>query len=896
MKAATEKARNQKGNASSQTAQMTPDAWEALQNAPFHRRDFFKGLGALVIGFSVAGTQQEAAAQSAGVPGPPYAAIPVNQTDSWIAIAEDETIHAYSGKCDFGQGFRTVQTQLIAEELGVPINRIHLMICDTAYTPDQGVSSGSQGSPTQFGPSALRQALATAREALFKMASEQLKVPVSDLSAVNGLVSVSSDPSRGMTYGKLVAGKKFNLTVSSTAKYKDPATYTVLGKSVPRFDVPPKVTGEFEYVQSVRLPGMLHGKVVRPPSPGAKVVSVDESSVRGMPGNVRVVVKNDFVGVVADRDWFALKAAEALKVTWSKGDTLPAFDGIYDFMKKQPTRKAYIVNSGDVDGQLKGAKRTFAATYLHPFQMHGSMGTSCAVADVTGTGTTGVATIYSATQGVYPLRDSVANVLGIPRTNIRVIHKEGSGCYGINGADTVSYDAALLSQAVGKPVRVQFTRKDENVAGENYGPAYVINLKAGVDEKGQIQAWDYEGWTFSKGGRPNANNPGNIPTGALVGMATPAVVANTTPTMPAAFSNNSNAAPAYGTGTVAGNSGSTGTINHERVLVHTIQSPFFTGPLRSPNRLQNSFANEAFMDEIASGLGEDPVQYRLRHLRDERMIDALKEVAKAANWQTRPSPKRGNARTGKVTGRGVSVLLYEGDNGYSGLVAEVEVDQDTGKVVVTRFVISQDSGPVSNPDGLKNQMEGGTLQGMSRALREEVKWDDLAVLGVDWRRYPVFQFGEFVPEMVSVPINRLDVRQDGAGEGAITIVAAVLSNAIFDATGARVRQVPFTPDRVLEALKTRAAGLPLAVIKPVRYDGISKEVLLDGSDSADPMRGTLSFQWRAVGRPAAIYGTNQSKATAQFGSGPGEYVFELKVTNAAGDSDVATVTVNYTGR
>ena len=342
--------------------------------------------------------------------------------------------------------------------------------------------------------------------------------------------------------------------------------------------------------------------------------------------------------------------------------------------------------------------------------------------------------------------------------------------------------------------------------------------------------------------------------------------------------------------------GSTGVIRDERVLTHTIQSPFFTGPLRSPNRLQNSFANESFADEIASALGEDPVQFRLRHITDPRLIDALKQAAAAANWDTRSSPKRGNLRKGKVTGRGVAILLYEGNNGYSTVIAEVEVDQDTGKIVVTKFTISQDSGPVSNPDGLRNQMEGGTLQGMSRALREEVRWDEFGVTGADWRKYPVFQFGEFVPQMVTVPINNLKELQNGAGEGAITIVAAALANAIFDATGARIRQVPFTPQRVLDALKLRPAVGPVSVIKSVKWDGISRELPLDGSGSVEPASGALTYQWRSTGRQAAIYGANQSKATAQFSSGPGDYTFELTVTNAAGASDVSSTTVTYNGR
>ncbi len=598
-------------------------------------------------------------AQTAGPDAP--RATPLDQVDSWIVISQDETVTGYSGKCDFGQGFRTVQYQLVADELSVPLDRVKLIICDTALTPDQGVSSGSQGHPTQFGASALRQALATARETLFKMASDQLGVPVDQLTVQDGVISMRSDASRGMTYGKLIGGNRFNLALNSRAVPKDPRQYTVLGTSVPRYDIPEKVTGRFQYVQHVRVPGMLHGKVVRPPAVGAKVIKVDESSVRGLPGNVRVVVVKDFVGVVADKEFQALQAADALQVTWSDGAGLPDQQTLYTWMRKQPTRDAYTVRADDVDATLKAAARTVSATYLHPYQMHGSMGTSCAVADVRGTGASATATIWSASQGIYPLRDSVALLLGLAKENVRAIYMEGSGCYGLNGADTVSYDAALMSQAVGKPVRVQFTRRDEMTGAESYGPAFVIDLRAGLDDKGQIVAWDYESWSLSKGNRPAAATPGNVLTGALAGFPVPAFVPapGTTPTT---FGNNGNSDSSYGAGVVGGTAGGTGTIRSERILSHTIESPFFTGPLRSPNRLQNTFANESFMDELAFAAKVDPVQFRLRHLSDPRLMGVLNAAAKLANWDTRPSLKAGNARTGVVTGRGVSALLYEGSD------------------------------------------------------------------------------------------------------------------------------------------------------------------------------------------------------------------------------------------
>jgi nicotinate dehydrogenase subunit B len=340
--------------------------------------------------------------------------------------------------------------------------------------------------------------------------------------------------------------------------------------------------------------------------------------------------------------------------------------------------------------------------------------------------------------------------------------------------------------------------------GENYGQPYVINMNAGVDAGGQIKSWVYEAWTASKGNRPAANAPGNIPTGWLVGNTAP-VPTPAPAAAPTTFSNNSNAACNYITGVVAGKPpGGTGNVASSSVLVHTVASPFFTGPLRSPSRLQNTFANESFMDEIAASLKVDPVQYRLRHLTDARLIAVLNASATAANWITRPSPNPANSKTGVVTGRGIACVLYEGSNGYSAMVAEVQVDQSTGIITVTNLWAAQDSGPVCNPNGLRNQMEGGALQGMSRALYEQVKWRNGLVTSGDWVTYPVFTWGTPVPKVTTVVLNPTNVPELGAGECTITLSPAAIANAVFDATGARLRQVPFTPPNVMNALGARA--------------------------------------------------------------------------------------------
>jgi len=766
---------------------LTSDAVAALQANGISRRNFMKGAGVLVIGYTTLG--RSATAQRLD-------GASSNQLDAWIAIGADGNVTAYTGKCELGTGLYTAQTQLIAEELSVPISRVKLIQCDTSLTPDQGTTSGAQSHPTNFNQGALAQAGATAREALMQRASERLRVAVDQLAAKDGIVSVKGDSSRKVSYAELIAGGKFGLALNPNAKRKPASEWTVLGTPVPRLDIPAMVTGQFEYVHNVRVPGMLHGQVVRPPAVGAGVVRVDEASVQGMPGLVKVVVKKNFVGVVTEKPWQAIQAAGKLKVTWTPGTGLPSQRTFHDSLRNQkPTRDTLAVDSGDVDQKIANATKVLKATYLYPYQMHGSIGTSAAVADVQ----QGKATIWSPTQAVYPMKTSVAMLLGIPADNVRIVFRMGAGCYGINGADTVTYDAALLSQAVGKPVRIQLTRKDE-MSWENYGPAFVIDQRAGIDGSGSIVTWDHESWSPTLGGRPGGNAPGNVVTGSLAGLQPAAFAARTPAPAPTNFANNSNAVPSYVTGCVGTRCGGTGKVASQRVHTHNVRSSFFTGPLRSPERLQNTFAHESFMDEIAASIKADPVEYRLRHLADTRLIDVVKAAAKAANWQTRPSPQPGLSRTGVAVGRGMSCVLYEGDNGYCAMVAEVEVNRSTGVVSVKRFVIANDAGPISNPDGLKNQLEGGALHGMSRTLSEEVIWDDQKVTSIDWRTYKPVYVGASIPKIETVLINRPDVRATGAGETAVTVVAAAIANAIFDATGVRIRQVPFTPESVKAAL------------------------------------------------------------------------------------------------
>ncbi len=757
------------------------------------RRDFLH-CGALIVSFSAASIARPFAVAQGPFDTHSSHIVPT-ELDSWIAVAADGLVTAYTGKCDFGQGMVTAQTQLVAEELCVPIGRVKLIQCDTSVSPDQGTTSGSQSTPTNFNSANLAQAAATAREALINMACQHLGEPADQLSVSGGVITGKTG--RRVTYEELIGNRRFNIPLSASAKRRSPTQWTVLGKPVPSLDRAALMTGQFEFVHNIRVPGMLHGRVVRPPEPGATLSSVDGTSVRQISGLVKIVVRRNFVGIVAEKQWQAVQAARQLKVSWNPGTGLPARKTFYESLRKQPSRDTLLVDSKDVEPQLAGAHAVVRATYAYPFQMHGSVGTSCAVADVK----PDHATVWSATQSAYPTRSIVAKLLGLPLDGVRVIYVRGSGCYGLNGADTVSFDAAVLSHAVNRPVRVQLSRVDE-MAWENFGSACVIEQRAGIDQSGSIVAWDCENWVASRGSRPGYDSPGNVITGLLLGYTPEPITPRAAAEPTGELRNGSNAVPSYVAGCISGKCGGAGSVRSERVMSHTVPSPFFTGPLRSPLRIQNTFAHECFMDEVSASAKADPVAFRLKHLRDARLIDVLKSAANAAKWENRPSPQSNRARSGIVSGRGIACVAYEGNNGYAALVADVSVDVASGRVGPQKFFVALDCGPISNPDGLRNQTEGGILQGLSRALVEEVTWDDKRVTSNDWETYQslYLDLGFELPTIDISLLNRTDVPATGAGETAITLVPAAIGNAVFNATGVRLREVPFTAESIRTAL------------------------------------------------------------------------------------------------
>jgi nicotinate dehydrogenase subunit B len=746
------------------------------------RRQFLKGTGALIVSFNFFPVSP-ILAQSMVVPGTD--ADPA-QLDSWLAVAADGTVTVFSGKVDLGTGVETALAQIVAEELDVPFNKIHMSGLDTSKAIDQGITAGSR--TIERGGPQLRQAAAAARQELLKLAAAKLKSSPEKLVVNDGVVSIAGEPNKNVTYAQLIGGKKFNtriavsdsgwnMKVAPEVRAKDVKDYKVVGTSQKRIELPPKLTGEFIYAHDVRVPGMLHGRVVRPPTITSKPASIDDSAVKSIAGFVKVVQEGSFVGVVCATEWAAIKAARALKVTWSQPVTkMPAnADEVFTYLKNSKSLRDQVrVNRGNPEAALAQASKTYEAAYRWPFQLHGMMGPSCAVAHVA----KDQATIYTGTQGSFETRKAVADLLGLPEKNVRVLWREASGSYGRMGADDVAEDAALLSRAVGKPVRVQWMRDDEH-AWEPKGPAQLDLVRAGIDAQGKIIAWDFADRGF--------------PLTAASGRGLRLLASRQIGMKPTADGNSN--------GTQGG--GDMYTFEHQKSAAPLIpwvqadETPLRTGYLRAPGDIARCFACESFIDEIAADQRVDPIQFRLRYLgNNKRGVDALTAVAKQASWQERPSPIAPSSSS-KATGRGVAISNRA--DTICGAVAEVEVDKTTGKIAVKRFLLSHDCGLVINPDGLKNQIEGNIVQGVSRSLMEEVKFDSTGIKTLDWNSYPILRFPD-VPEIEIVLINRPEMPALGGGEPSSAPIAAAIANAIFDAVGVRLREAPFTPERMLAAI------------------------------------------------------------------------------------------------
>lgn len=733
------------------------------------RRQLLKTGGAFVVGFSFSGGVARAVA--AGLPAVGQPQKDFKHLSAWLAIDGKGQVTVFSGHVELGTGVETAFTQMAADELDVAFNHVHIVQGDTYLTPDQGPTWGSLS--VQAAGQDLRKAAACARQALLGHAAKKLGVAADQLQVKDGVVSAGG---KHVAYGALAAaaGDVLAVPFDEGIVLKRADAFRVVGKSFARVDIPAKVTGEFTYMQDFKLEGMLHGRVVRPSAIQAKLESVDDSAAKKIPGFVKTVVKGNFVGVVAKTEWGAIRAMKAIKCAWSDWSGLPAMADVYDTVKKTPVEKTLIPKKdGDVEQGLKGASKTLSASYEYPVQTHGSIGPSCSVADVRGD----KVIVWSASQSTHWLHRQLCAMLNMKPEQVRILYLEGAGCYGRNGHEDASTDAVLLSQAVGKPVRVQWMRQDEH-GWDPKSPPYVADLRGGLDKDGNIVAWDFVTWLPYSDGKTSVPLLGQSLVEGTAGVQKPGNM------MPGNMQ--SDAFPPY-------------TVPNLLATVQQVKTtPFRPSWLRGPGRMQNTYANECFMDELAAAAGADPVAFRLKHLHDDRGAACIKACADKAGWDTRPSPRK-DAQGDRVRGRGFTYVFYDNKRTYVAAACEVEVDRKTGHVRVTRFVVSHDCGLIINPDGLRAQIEGSVVQTLSRSLIEELKWDASRVTSVDWASYPILTFPE-IPKIEIALIDRPNEPAWGAGEPTCAVVPSALANAIFDATGARLRTAPFTPQRVLAAL------------------------------------------------------------------------------------------------
>jgi len=734
-----------------------------MEMAALSRREFLN-TAALIVGFSFAG----APARAQLVSGVSTHTLDLGEVDAFLAVRKDGTVVVYSGKVDLGTGHRIAMRQMVAEELSIATEQIELIEGDTALTPDQGPTAGSSG--VMRGGVQLRQAAATAREALLALAAQKLQRPAVELTLDEGQVgAISGGPK--FRIAELIGEQPFNVKMNPKAPLKDPQRYSIVGRSLPRPDLPAKVNGRHVFVHDFKLPGMLHGRVVRPAAVGAKPLEVDDASIGHLAG-ARVVRIGDFLGVVAEHEWTAVRAARELKVRWSAGTGLVGHDGVQDWARRGPfVRDDVLASKGDTS-TLANNPRTQRARFFWPVQSHGSMGPSCAVADVR----SDRATIWSASQATHRYQPALARACGLPRDKVRVIYLDGAGCYGMNGHDDAAADAALLSKATGGPVRVQWMHADE-LGWDPKGPPQLIELRALLNEDNRIAAWEAEMWV-----------PMATASLAHVPLLGPAEAGIAQPAGQAVGLISQNADPPYTTANV-------------KVIAHWLaDAPLRPSNIRAPGKVANSFAVESFIDQLAASAKIDPVEFRLRDLANPRGTEVLKRCAALAGWTPRPSPAA-QSGGGKARGRGIAYVHYKHNETFVAIAMDVEVDRATGAIRVLQIACAHDCGLMINPDAVRNQVEGNILQALSRTLFERTTFDAQRVTSVDWTSYPILRFTD-VPAIKIDLIQRRDQPPLGAGEASSTPVPAAVANAVFDATGARLTEVPFTPERVLAALKS----------------------------------------------------------------------------------------------
>jgi CO/xanthine dehydrogenase Mo-binding subunit len=755
------------------------------KTSAFSRRALLKAGGALVVSIGMpVGLDTVLGVNAAYAQGARPPLVP-NELASYIAVNADGTVSAFFGKMDMGHGLFVAIGQMVAEELDVKFPDVKVIMGDTATSVNQGGASGSTG--IQMGGKQMRMAAAEARRVLVEMAAERFGVPADQLEVTQGVVHTKGIAEKNVTYASLIGGRYFNVQLDwnkqignllyapGKAQPKPYTEHKIVGQPIKRADVAPKVFCQEDFCTDVKVPGMMHGRMIRPPAAGSEPVKMDEASIKDIPG-VRVVWQKGFLAVVAEREWDAIQAAEKLKVEWSPSSVaFPGTAGLYDHIRAAPVRKREVgANVGNVDDAFKSAARVIEAEYEWPFQSHASMGPACAVVEIKD----GKATCWSGSQKTHFVRDGVAAILKMPVEDVRTIWVTGPGSYGRNDAGDAAMDAAVLAQAVGRPVRVQYMR-EQGTGWDPKGPASIHRARAALDAAGNVVAYDFVSKGFSRiDVLMNESNPADTLAGHLLGVP---LRVNDGFGVPA---------EAY-------------VFEYKRSAWETIPplldraSPLRSAHLRDPVGPQIHFASESFIDEVAAALNLDPIAFRLRHIKEPRDIAIIKAAAEKAKWETRASPRR-DQRGATVSGRGIAYCQRNGTR--VAVIAEVEVNRTSGKIWARKFTVAHDCGQIINPDGLKLCIEGNIVQGVSRTLWEEVQFGKQAVTTIDWLTYPILDISE-APEAIDVVlINHPEIAPSGAGEPSIRPVAAAIANAIYDATGVRIRRVPFSPDRVKAAM------------------------------------------------------------------------------------------------